>query len=508
MQSLLYLAGLSFTICFLLTPLVRNLMHRVGVLDHPDDKRKVHPRPIPRLGGVPIALAMAASLAIFSIAPLPGSDIFPEVLRQILPLLPAAAFVFVLGLLDDLFDLRPWQKLTGQVIAASWIYFHGFRINSVAGIPFGESHWIMYPLTVGWLLACTNAFNLIDGVDGLASGVGLFATATMLISALLHGNMELLILTVPLAAALLAFLRFNFNPASIFLGDSGSLLIGFLLGAYSLVWSYKSATILGMTAPVLALSFPIVETVISVARRFLLGTPIFGADRGHIHNRLLEMGLGPKQVAVLVYGIAGLTAGVALLMSVPGAREKGIVLILFCLFSWIGIQNLGYTEFGSARRIILGGTMRKLVAADVRLRAFARDLDQAASLNECWTLTVAALRDLGFDQISLNLPADESHAPLHWREVLHAGRYELRPEDCWTLKISLPSGRNGYLEISRHLDRGEGYLVIHPIVETVRRVFPQHIQRHRERLLLSLERARRAASRGRAVTARSAGARA
>ena len=161
---------------------------------------------------------------------------------------------------------------------------------------------------------------------------------------------------------MLAFLRYNFNPASIFLGDSGSLLIGFLLGSYSIVWSYKSATILGMTAPILALSFPIAETVISVARRMLLGTPLFGADRGHIHHRLLERGLGPKQVAVLIYAIAGLSAGVALIMSTPEARDKGVILILFCIVSWIGFQHLGYTEFGSARKIILGGTVSKLVA--------------------------------------------------------------------------------------------------------------------------------------------------
>ena len=405
---------------------------------------------------------------------------FANVLGQITPLLPAALLVFLLGLLDDLFDLRPWQKLLGQLAAASWLYFHGFRIEAVGGFAFGDSYWITYPLTVGWLLACTNAFNLIDGMDGLASGVGFFATVTMLISALLYGNMELLILTVPLAAALLAFLRYNFNPASIFLGDSGSLLIGFLLGAYSIIWSYKSATILGMTAPILALSFPIAETVISVPRRILLGTPVFGADRGHIHHRLLARGLGPKQVAVLIYAITGLSAGVALLMSAPGTPEKGIILILFCIVSWIGFQHLGYTEFGSARKIILGGTVSKLVAADVRLRAFSRELDQAESLEACWELTVSALRDLDFDQVSLELPANGGHDALRWRQELHAEQVGLRPEDCWTLRIPLSEQGDGFVEISRHLDRGEGYLVVHPIVETVRRVFPRHIAEYRE----------------------------
>jgi UDP-GlcNAc:undecaprenyl-phosphate GlcNAc-1-phosphate transferase len=453
-------------------------MHRAGVLDHPDKGRKLHSQPIPTLGGVPIAAAMVLSLGLLAITPLAGSRLLHEVLRQILPLLPAAGLIFLLGVLDDLFDLKPWHKIGGQLIAASWLYVAGFRIQAVAGIAFSESHWLMYPLTIGWLLACTNAFNLIDGVDGLASGVGFFATITMLISGLLHGNMELLILTTPLAAALLAFLRFNFNPASIFLGDSGSLLIGFLLGAYSIIWSYKSATILGMTAPVLALSFPIAEAAISVARRFVSGRPIFGADRRHIHHRLLDKGLGPRQVAVLLYGIAGVGAAFALLLSYPEARDKSVILILFCAVSWIGFQHLGYTEFGSARRILLGGTVRKLVAADVKLRAFSRHLAEAKSLQECWKHTVVTLRELDFDIVRLVVNGSQESQPVYWMEVLHENRLMLRPEDCWTLRIPIPSVDEGYLEISRHLDRGEGYLVVHPIVEAVREVFPDHLDRY------------------------------
>jgi UDP-GlcNAc:undecaprenyl-phosphate GlcNAc-1-phosphate transferase len=157
MYSLLYLAVLSFAICFLLTPVVRNAMHRVGVLDQPDRARKIHNRPIPRLAGVPIAVA---SLGLLALTPLRGT----ELLLQIMPLLPAACLVFVIGLLDDLYDLKPWQKIGGQMVAATWRYYYGFRIQAVAGFGFGEAHWIMYPLTVGWLLACANAFNLIDGV--------------------------------------------------------------------------------------------------------------------------------------------------------------------------------------------------------------------------------------------------------------------------------------------------------------------------------------------------------
>ena len=140
-----------------------------------------------------LASAVVISLAVFSLIPDAETQLFRSVLGQITPLLPAACLVFVLGLLDDLYDLRPWQKLSGQLAAATWIYVYGFRIESIAGVPFGDAYWITYPFTVAWLLACTNAFNLIDGIDGLASGVGFFATATMMISALLprqHGTVD------------------------------------------------------------------------------------------------------------------------------------------------------------------------------------------------------------------------------------------------------------------------------------------------------------------------------
>src|SRR5208337_5346983 len=173
-------------------------------------------------------------------------------------LLPAAVIIFLTGLLDDLRGLSAWQKLGGQFIAATVAVWSGVQITSIAWHQFPS--WFAIPLTVVWLVGCTNALNLIDGVDGLAAGVGLLVTTITLIAALLGHNIGMAIAIVPLVGALLGFLRFNFNPASIFLGDSGSLFIGFLLGCYSVLWSQKSATILGMTAPLIALSIPLLDT--------------------------------------------------------------------------------------------------------------------------------------------------------------------------------------------------------------------------------------------------------
>src|SRR5207247_514333 len=209
---------------------------------------------------------------------------------------------------------------------------------------------VSLPLTLLWLVGCANAFNLIDGVDGLATGLGLFATLTMVIAALLHGNLTLAIATAPLAGALLGFLRYNFNPASIFLGDSGSLLVGFLLGCYGVLWTQKSATLLGMAAPLMALSIPILDVCLSIGRRFLSQSPIFGADRGHIHHRLLDRGLSPRRVALLLYAVGGLGALFSILQSVVPSRLSLLILALFCASTWIFVHSLKYVEFGVAGR--------------------------------------------------------------------------------------------------------------------------------------------------------------
>jgi UDP-GlcNAc:undecaprenyl-phosphate GlcNAc-1-phosphate transferase len=300
MYSFLFLAASSLLICLALTPLCRDLFRRAGVLDHPDQSRKTHARPIPRMGGIPIAIAYAGSFGLLLLSPLHAGSILSEHLPLVCKLLPAAALIFATGLIDDLVGLKSWQKLIGQVAAAVCAYWGGVQVLGIAGHL--TNSWWSLPLTLAWLVGCANAFNLIDGVDGLATGLGLFATITSLIAALAQGNLELALAIVPLAGALLGFLRYNFNPASIFLGDSGSLLVGFLLGCYGVLWSQKSATLLAMTAPMMALAIPILDVCLSIVRRYLSHRPIFAADRGHIHHRLLDRGLSPRR-GCLVHGM-------------------------------------------------------------------------------------------------------------------------------------------------------------------------------------------------------------
>ena len=431
MLYLIFLVGLcAFVLSIILTPLCRDLFRKLGIVDRPDQDRKLHAKPVPLMGGVPIALAYVAGCII--LAMFPRSDV-PIHLSHVLFAAPAGLIIFATGMLDDILHLKPWQKLCGQALAAGWAYWANVRIGSVAGFSVG---WASLLVTVIWLIGCTNAFNLIDGVDGLASGVGLFASATMLIAALLQHNSILAMATAPLVGALLGFLRYNFNPASIFLGDSGSLMIGFLLGCFGVVWSQKSATILGMTAPLLALGIPILDTGLSIVRRFLRHQPIFEGDRNHIHHRLLDRGFAPRRVALILYGVASIGAVLSLL-SVASNRIAGVVVILFCAAAWIGIQHLGYTEFSTARRMLIAGTFQQTLDAQLRLRAFQQGLWEAKSLDDCWDLILEASRTFDFVEVRLSIAGTVWHKRLR----------EDPGNPCWSLRVALPA--NGYINFTR-----------------------------------------------------------
>jgi UDP-GlcNAc:undecaprenyl-phosphate GlcNAc-1-phosphate transferase len=314
---------------------------------------------------------------------------------------PATLLVFLMGVADDILTLKAWQKLAVQVFAAVLVVS--------AGIHLGEfSQLSSYPLvgevaTIGWLVLCTNAINLIDGLDGLAAGIALLATVTTLIAALINGNTELVIATAPLAGALIGFLLFNFNPASIFLGDSGSLVLGFLLGCCSLLWSAKSSTMLGVAAPLIALSVPLMDTMLAIARRFLRNQPIFRPDRSHIHHRLLARGLSHRQAVIFLY-IAGATAGAFALGSI-WVRNQGeaLLLVAFICTTIFGIRQLGYAEFEAARRVLFRGGLRREINAEIAVKAFEQALSAAITPDDCWKEVRRAADEFGFHVLRMRL---------------------------------------------------------------------------------------------------------
>ena len=437
MMALALLAVSALLLTLLITPACRAVCRRLGWLDRPAP-RKLHRAPIPRTGGIAIFLGYAASLALLRFLPLgDASSPLAGAAHSVWTLLPALLVAFATGLLDDLRNLKPWMKIAGQVFAAALACAAGVQIHSVGANSTSYAWWHI-PLTIFWLVGCANAFNLIDGLDGLAAGVGLFATTTAFLSALLSGNAALALVTAPLLGALLAFLPFNFSPASIFMGDCGSNTVGFLLGCFAIVWSQKSATLLGMTAPLIALAIPLLDTALTIARRFLRRQDIFLADRGHIHHRLLSRGFTPRHVAYMLYASAGLVACLSLLLTAAAPPHRGLILVAFCIIVWLAIQYLGFEEFDSARRIVFGGVFRRVLYEDLTVRHLEASLSAARSVDECWAAIQAMGRSFGLSRLTLH--ACDRDFTAHFGEPVAAG-------ECWSLCVPLNGAGNIDLEI-------------------------------------------------------------
>lgn len=457
MKELFWLALKAFLACLVLTPIFRDIFRSYGLVDQPDRRRKIHAHPIPRVGGIPIFISYAIALYPF------GHQ--TTALTTYLPLIqklgPAATLIFATGLIDDLIGLRPWQKLLGQIGAAGLAYWAGVRVMGVGGVD--ANTWWTLPLTLVWLIACTNAFNLVDGLDGLAAGMGLVAALTLLTAALLRHNLALASAAVPLVGALIGFLCYNFNPATVFLGDSGALLIGFLLGCFGAVGIQKSDTLISMTVPLLALSIPLLDVTLAILRRFLGNQPIFAADRGHIHHRLIDRGLTPRRAVLVLYLVCAMAAAFALLLTMPhSGRYFGLILLAVCGVVWLGVRQLRYAEFGLASRLLFGGELQRTLGGQLRLERLAEDLSQSVDEEHCWRLVSTAARDFGFDSVRLSIGGSV-------REQLAADA----ARECWSLRV--PFGNGDYFELTRPFESGVLPMMVAPFLDTLRRALEDRL---------------------------------
>src|ERR1700722_11399404 len=428
---ILTLGALAVVLSLILTPLVRDYVGRLGFLDHPDGVRKKHAAPVPRVGGIAIVLSYIITFAIALALPFTYTQHLHRSLPEILPLTLVGSVVFMTGVLDDLIGLAAWQKLMGILGASVLAYFAGIHvdIHLLRGLP--QWPWLGFAVTVLWLVGCTNAFNLIDGMDGLAAGLGLGASVTMLIAALTQGNLPLALATMPLAGCLLGFLRYNFNGASVFLGDSGSLLIGFLLGCYGALWSEKSVTLVALTVPLLAVSIPLLDVALSILRRYLRNRPIFEADRGHIHHKLLERGLSPTSAVLTIYAFCGGVALLSLVASSLRNQFSGLIVVVFCPAAWMAIQQLRYTEFATAGRMFLQGGFRRIIDFETRLAEFEKTLARATGIEECWIQIRSGSREFGFQGVRMNF------------EVMVFEDFERgNSKRLWELRIPLAEARD------------------------------------------------------------------
>lgn len=460
LTSILWISLCAFAVALVTTPFVRDAFTRRGLVDLPDGGRKFHARAVPRAGGIPIAFSYVTAFAVLLLAPGSGGELLERHLPSAARLLPSASLVLATGLLDDLYGLRPWQKLAGQAAASILALLGGLQISKLGGYELGDGLGAVF--TVVWLVACSNAFNLIDGLDGLASGMGLFSTLTIFLAGLLHGDYGLALATLPLAGSLLGFLRYNFNPASVFLGDSGSLLIGFLLGCYGVIWSQKSATMLGMTAPLMALAIPLLDASLSIVRRWLRGQPIFAGDRNHIHHRLLDKGFTHRRVVMLLYAVCGLYAVLSLLQSLDENRLGGLILVLFCAVTWVGVQSLGYFEFGLAGRTLFGGGLRRMVNGQIVLHSLETALKAAEDEPGCWEALRASLGDVGFAGIQARLNGRDFREP------------KANDRPCWQLRVPLPGG--DYVNLERNFESPAQIVIVGPLVELLHHRLPVRLR--------------------------------
>ena len=334
-MTLLYLITFALSLAFslILTRYVRNLAMGRGWVAPPLQERDLHETPLPRLGGVSIFLSFLISLGIALGIALLASRRFPGLvsgpfLQVLLTILAPGAIIFLLGIYDDIHSVGPYTKFAVQAVAAIMLFTGGLRILDLP-VLFGARHlpWpIGLPITVLWVIGITNAFNLIDGLDGLAAGSALFSTLVVFVVAIFSGSSLVSLLTIALAGAILGFLRFNFNPATIFLGDCGSLFVGFMLSALALAGAQKAPTAIAVAIPVVSFGLPILETILSVLRRFIGGRPVFTADREHIHHKLLQSGMSPRQVVIVLYAVSGLFALLSLFLLWPAGHTLGLVL--------------------------------------------------------------------------------------------------------------------------------------------------------------------------------------
>jgi len=418
---------------------------------------------------VAIYLSFVTSIGIAFLASRYSPKLAPAFTHSsLLTILVPGTLIFALGLRDDIRSVGPYTKFAVQALAGIMLFAGGLRILNLP-VLFGARHFgweLGLPLTILWVIGITNAFNLIDGLDGLAAGSALFSTLVVFVVAIFGQFSLVSLLTIALAGTILGFLRFNFNPATIFLGDSGSQFIGFMLSALALKGTQKSPTIVAVAIPVVSFGLPILETALSVLRRFIAGRPIFTADREHIHHRLLARGMSHRQVVVLLYAVSGLFALLSLFMLWPTGSTLGLVLTVLGIGIWIGVQHLGYLEFGELRRVAQRTLeQRSVFVNNLSIRRAMEDLKASSDYAHLCRALESAFCNNDFDGFDLwvsqqpevyntglsRLTAMTNDTPQYkWRK---SGRAVLFNEwSAWTLRLDLVTASNrsyGRLEVHR-----------------------------------------------------------
>ncbi len=323
---------LAGVISFALTPLVKVFATKVGAVDIPKDNRRMHKVPIPRLGGMAIFLGFIFSMLAFC-----------DITREIRGILLGCIIIVMLGVVDDIVQLKARYKLAGQIIAAILPIFYGVRIDMFSnlfpgGAPYISLGIFSIPITLIWIVGVTNAVNLIDGLDGLAVGVSAISSLSLLFIALFIAEPQVAIVMAALAGGCIGFMPYNFNPAKIFMGDTGAMFLGYILATISITGFFKFYAIISFLIPFLILGLPIFDTLFAIIRRLARGQSPMTADRGHLHHRLIDMGFSQKQTVAILYVISALLGLCAIILASDGIFKAGLLLVSILVIGFIAFK--------------------------------------------------------------------------------------------------------------------------------------------------------------------------
>lgn len=404
---LLFVGGLLLTALasFFLTPLVERVAHRKQWTDAPDDGRRIHTRRTPRVGGLAIVASFLLGIGYFALLEgfIPAAFVVPSEYVVFGGVVIAAA-----GFFDDLYEMHFAYKFAIQILLACFLLHGGYQIDGF-GLPFSNTFidfdwWLSGLLTIVWVVGTINAVNLLDGMDGLAAGVAVIAFGSMAAAYAVQGDLESLILVVAVVGALIGFLYHNFNPASIFMGDTGSLFVGFLLATFSLRGTGHANPTLAFLIPIIALGVPVIDTGLAVVRRFLEQKPLFRPDRDHIHHRVARhLGLSHRNTVLTLYGVSVALGAVAFTVSLSNDYEAGLLLLASAGVIYFMLHQLGYLRVRDTLRLL-----RRRVRRAHRVRQAIREHPEEA------LAPPQAAEGNGQAETKRSMPAPEpSETPLH-----------------------------------------------------------------------------------------------
>lgn len=337
--------AIALVLAFFITPGAIKLALKIGAVDVPKDDRRMHTKPMPRFGGLGIFIGTmsAAIIAAYVLLPLLDPLLQDGAAGKLGGIIAGGCLMYIVGVVDDLRGLGAKTKFLLQIMCAGVVCAFDIRITFLTN-HLGEGHGYLNDVvsifvTIVWIVGITNAVNLIDGLDGLAAGTAAIASIAIAYTAYIHGMYTVTILMVAVAGGALGFLPYNFYPAKIFMGDSGSLFLGFMLASVSIIGPVKSATVIAVIVPFLVLGLPIFDTGFAILRRMIHGRPIMEADKGHLHHRLIAAGMGQKRSVLMLYGVSGIMGIGAILFSRDLFLESLGLFIIAAMFIYIFLTD-------------------------------------------------------------------------------------------------------------------------------------------------------------------------